>query len=337
VLSVLHSVRNTQTLTESLLLDIWRTILRADARCFISFEHNLNLFPHRLLLSTDERRSDQLEIAQEFATKRLCCLGPYASEPMRVMAGPGATYDTFLGPIWQRRLRAVVHEVDGFISDLEDRHKRLRDDIIFGDADDTMCSKYLLREQKTLDRVYQPSEPTPASASSAPAHDLGSPRNTKWGGEFIYHLERCRLCGDNIADKHSWEKTHREFEQMSSDAHALYSQLALCQNEGADAECLADSDDEEDAQDFDGIETAPLPWCAEPRSLSVNVAEQEGQTFKRRYPVSPALVDQNSNMKPLAAAFRRRVSKTITETSLPPSVCRAPRVACQDIGACRAQ
>jgi hypothetical protein len=263
-LNILPHIRNHGGLTEWLLQDIWRTVLRADARLWLAFEFTLNQWPHKLLLTGDDRRHDQAEIAREFVSANLCCVDPFASEPIRRMVGENATSAVFLSGMWQRRLRGIVHEIDGYISDLENRHKRTRDDIINGDGPDAMVAKYVLCEQKTLGVAYTARlnvDGHTAAAATESQHSTMPKR--KWGGKFMYHLERCRSEGVCIASGPSWQATHSTWDSLVPEKRDLYDRMASFANDGADIE-LSDNDSD-DLCDGEPEDVIPLPWHPEPR------------------------------------------------------------------------
>jgi hypothetical protein len=163
-----------------------------------------------------------------------------------------------------------------------------------------MVSKYVLREQKTLGVAY---DAAPEDAAESVSDD-GPAVRTRWSGYFVYHLERTREEGGNVASKEMWAASREGWRSLTGRRRESYDDLALGLSHGGKEEGSSSEEDVEECE-FDDLAIIPHPWKQEPREMSVPVAEQckQRHACDRVYPVSPSMVDAAPDMKTPAEQF----------------------------------
>ena len=150
-------------ITGSLISSLNRILLGASSSLFYRFTYRMGKMPFRLLQSCDVRLpgEERKRIAQEFAALRKCCVDAGATEPiltaMCAETGgvPGALdWQHVFVDEWQHMFRTVSREIDGLISDVEDRHARNKAAAQPGQSTEMLAARYVLAEAKNLQKSY---------------------------------------------------------------------------------------------------------------------------------------------------------------------------------------
>lgn len=114
-------------------------LLAALARLANSVDWRLDVDPLCVLVLVDDRQSAEAKdvVASEFWSpdRSLCCRDPGCMRSVAVLIqhqlGPHASVDDLKrelrSPAWLQRFRGLSRDIDGFCSDVENRHKRSRE------------------------------------------------------------------------------------------------------------------------------------------------------------------------------------------------------------------
>lgn len=338
-LCVLSGFFETYKIPHNLLIEIQRLILGAAGSLFYRFVDRIQRkYPWLWFRTLDERltRAERIEPAQQAAKLYKCCVDDGATDVMirQIEVEHGELegfldFNHFLEDDWQVLLLQVAKEIDGAISDLEDRNARNKNQAEPGQTSEMLCAKYTIAEAKANKNSYCKS--SQATVVETVSRQTDGSKSKHEHALLAFHRHRVKTLADmgvgvSSASSEAWGVTRSDWELLSAEECELWEIRAELANSGATQLVVRPEADLAEA-----AHTIRHPFGETANALAV--PNEVAKEWSGNYPISEQMVESQGNPKKRAAEF-------IVRAGLPvpfqfPAHSPKAKVCCQDTGVCR--
>jgi hypothetical protein len=226
--------------------EILRIIAGAAVSLFYRFiDRILRKMPWLLFKTIDERLSDaeREAPAKQAASSHFCCVDDSATESMlrqialeRGEEAGSLDWSHIFEDSWPVLLAQTAKEIDGGISDLEDRNARNKNQAESGQTTEMLCAKYTLAEAKAVKASYHK---TPQESAPPAAFRGGrSSNSSRQHATQLFHTQRCKTLAEhgisvNPATGAAWAVAAQDWNVMTDEEVRLWECRAELANSGA--------------------------------------------------------------------------------------------------------